>query len=208
MQPKELHLSSLQYSDIMARSWASVARGSVTPSTAVAAAPALRASAPEWTPPPRCYYCGSAADVCPKCENQRSWMRSHTLKPVLHGGRCTDHGYGVCHAFFNKNMEEFIPQTCSGCRDKHLWRREDSLEVTGFSYEKSCLCHPLSPINVVYVNIHRYIRLGQAKSSPQQVAAWAEAAYAKEMEFSGQTKRAEAVKKAVLENDLSGVYLH
>jgi hypothetical protein len=70
------------------------------------------------------------------------------------------------------------------------------------------MCHKLSPTNVVYVNIHRYIRLGQAKSSPEQVAAWAEAAYAKEMEFSGQTWRADAVKKAVLENDLKGVYLH
>jgi hypothetical protein len=136
-------------------------------------------------------------------------MRSHTLKPVLRGGRCADHvSYGVPHMFFNKNMEEFIPQTCSGCREKHPWRPEDSVELTGFSYEKSCFCHPLSPTNVVYVKRHRYIRLGQAKSSPEQVAAWAEAAYAKEMEFSGETKRAEAVRDCILKNDLNGVYLH
>jgi hypothetical protein len=238
----------------MARSWASVARGSASASVSVmpewltalveddkererigkvkqiwaemdvkyglpprdpsASVSVLRASAPEWTPAPRCYYCGSAADTCPRCVDQRSWMRSHTLKPVLRGGRCSDHvSYGVPHMFFNKNMEEFIPQTCSGCREKHPWRPEDSVELTGFSYERANLEHPLkSPnggaYNVVYVKRHRYIRLGQAKSSPEQVAAWAEAAYAKEMEFSGETKRAEAVRDCILKNDLNGVYLH
>jgi hypothetical protein len=189
----------------MARSWASVARSGlpVEPKPSV-----LRASAPEWTPPPRCYYCGSAADVCPRCVNTCSYYPAWGLRPVLHQGRCTEHGYGAGHAFYGTDMTEFIPQTCSGCREKHLWRPEDSLEVMGFSYEPSCMCHKLSPTNVVYVNKHRYIRLGQAKSSPEQVAAWAEAAYAKEMEFSGKTERADAVKKAVLENDLKGVYLH
>jgi hypothetical protein len=197
----------------MARSWASVARSGLpqapAPSALPKAASGLRAEAPAWTPPPRCYYCGSAADTCTKCVDQRSWMPSHTLKPVLRDGRCADHHrYGVPHAFFNAKMEEFIPQTCTACREKHPWRQEDSVEVTGFSYQNSCFCHPLSPTNVVYVLKHHYIRLGETKSSPEQVAAWAEAAYAKEMEFSGETKRAEAVKKAVLENNLWGVYLH
>lgn len=194
----------------MARSWASVARSALPVEPSVAPKPfVLRAEAPIWTPPPACYYCGSAADVCAKCVDQRSWMPSHPLKPVLRKGLCADHhAYGVPHAFFNKKMEEFMPQTCSSCRSKHPWRQEDSVEVTGFSYEKSCFCHPLSPINVVYVKKHRYIRLGEAKSTPEVVAARAQAAYDVEMAFSGKAERAEVVRKTILENNLGGVYLN
>jgi len=188
----------------MARSWASVVSG-LKPT--VAAVSVLRADAPEWTPPPRCYYCGSAADVCEECVRQCTWMPTHTLQPVVSRGRCADHGgWSRPHEFYSAKMEEFIPQTCAGCREKHPWDTDDLLEVTGFKYERACLCHPLkSPnganYNVVYVSICRYIRLGQSKSSPEQVAAWAEAAYQKEMEFSGDKERADVLKEAVLTNN-------
>ncbi len=136
-------------------------------------------------------------------------MPSHTLKPVLGEKLCAEHvRYGVPHAFFNKKMEEFIPQTCTACREKHPWRQEDSVEVTGYSYEKSCFCHPLSPTNVVYVKKHRYIRLGEAKSTPEVVATRAQAAYDVEMAFSGKAERAEAVRDTILTNNLWGVYLN
>jgi hypothetical protein len=192
----------------MARSWASVARAGlpVAPAPAVSV---LRAEAPEWKPPPSCYYCGASADVCPKCVNTCSYYPAWGLQPVLGKGLCAQHhSYGVPHAFFNKKMAEFMPQTCSSCREKHPWRQEDSVEVTGFSYEKSCFCHPLSPINVVYVNKHHYIRLGEAKSTPEVVAARAQAAYDVEMAFSGKEARAEVVRKTILENNLWGVYLN
>jgi hypothetical protein len=61
---------------------------------------------------------------------------------------------------------------------------------------------------VVYVNKHRYIRLGEAKSTPEVVAARAQAAYDVEMAFSGKAERAEVVRKTILENNLWGVYLN
>jgi hypothetical protein len=128
---------------------------------------------------------------------------------VLREGLCAQHvRHGVPNAFFNMKMTEFIPQTCSACREEHPWRQEDSLEVTGFSYEKSCFCHPLSPTNVVYVSKNRYIRLGEAKSSTEEVAARAKAAYEVEMAFSGKVVRAEAVRDCILTNNLWGVYLN
>lgn len=193
----------------MARSWSSVVRSGLPAAPAAPPASVLRASAPEWKPPPPCYYCGSAADVCPKCVNTCSYYPAWGLQPVLGKGLCAEHhSYGVPHAFFNKKMAEFMPQTCSSCREKHPWRQEDSLEVTGFSYEKSCFCHPLSPTNVVYVNKHRYIRLGEAKSTPEMVAARAQAAYEVEMAFSGKAARAEAVRDCILTNNPWGVYLN
>ena len=180
----------------------------LSPRGSAPAVSVLRAEAPEWKPPPSCYYCGASADVCPKCVKTCSYYPAWGLQPVLRKGLCAQHhSYGVPHAFFNKNMQEFMPQTCSSCREKHPWRQEDSLEVTGFSYEKSCFCHPLSPINVVYVNKHRYIRLGEAKSTPEVVVARAQAAYDVEMAFSGKAERAEIVRKTILENNLWGVYL-
>jgi hypothetical protein len=179
-----------------------------------APASALRPEAPAWTPGPRCYYCGSAADVCPECVKTMSYYPGWGHQAVVGKGRCSQHGgYTLPHAFFNKKMNEFIPQTCSGCRAEHPWSHKNHLEVTGFSYERSCLTQPLkSPnggaYNVVYVNKRRYIRLGQAKSSPEQVAAWAQEAYDVEMAFSGETRRADAVRRCILENDLNGVYLH
>jgi hypothetical protein len=109
-------------------------------------------------------------------------------------------------------MDEFIPQSCTGCREKDPWETDDLLEVTGYSYEPACLCHPLkSPnggrFNVVYVSVCRYIRLGQSKSSPEQVAAWAQAAYEKEMEFSGDAGRAEVMKRGVLTNNHSNLQM-
>lgn len=135
-------------------------------------------------------------------------MPEWTLGPVIDKGRCADHGGWVAdHKFYSAKMEEFIPQTCSSCRAEHPWCTEDLIEVKGFSYEPMAMFAPLkSPnggrFNVVFVSECRYIRLGQAKSSPEQVAAWAEAAYAKEMEFSGDKGRAAEIKKAVLENQI------
>ncbi len=190
----------------MARSWASVVRGS---EPTVALVSKLNPYADEWTPPPRCYYCGSAADVCEECVRQSKWMPSHTLQPVVSRGRCADHGgWSRPHNFYSAKMDEFIPQTCAGCRERHPWDASDLLEVTGYSYERANLEKSLkSPnggrFNVVYVSQCRYIRLGQSKSSPEQVAAWAEAAYEKEMEFSGDKGRAEVLKNGVLTNNYS-----
>ena len=82
----------------------------------------------------------------------------------------------------------------------------DVLELKGWSYERANLEKPLkSPnggrFNIVFVPIYRYVRVGEAKSTPGQVAAWAQAAYDKEMEFSGETKRADVFKAAVLGGD-------
>ena len=180
----------------MARSWSSVVRSGLpqTPAPSV-----LRATAAEWTPPPRCYYCGSAADTCPDCDRMRSYGCDWERQPVLENGYCAVHrSGGLGHAFYTMKMAEFIPQTCTGCRVKHPWRAEDCVEITGFSYEKSCFCHPLDPMNVVRCAIYHFTRLGQPKTSPEQKAAWAEAAYAKEMAFSGDKERAEHLKARVL----------
>ena len=190
----------------MARSWASVARSSlpVAPKPSV-----LRADAPVWTPPPRCYYCGSAADVCPKCVRICSYSPQWGSKPVVAEGLCSEHARyheSQNHAFYGADMSKYIPQTCSGCRATHPWKPSDTLELKAFSYERASLSHSLKTpnggrFNVVFVGQRRYIPVGGAKSSPEQVAAWAQAAYEKEMEFSGDTKRAEVIKEAVLSGD-------
>jgi hypothetical protein len=181
----------------MARSWASVARTSlpVEPKPSV-----LRASAPEWTPPPRCYYCGSAADICPRCADQRSWMPEHTLQPVVtpHAGkmegRCADHGgwYSRPYALFNAKLEELIPQTCTCCRAKHPWRIEDHVQVRGFAYH---YCSRSSPSPQPRF---RFIRLGQSAPGPEVRAAEAEAAYKEELAYSGDKEKAERLKARVL----------
>jgi hypothetical protein len=133
-------------------------------------------------------------------------MPTHTLQPVLRRGLCAGHSGWSTHEFFNKRMEEFIPQTCAGCREKNPWHQEDHIEVTGFNYERANLEKSLkSPnggrFNVVFIPLLRYIRLGETKSSRQQVEAWAEAAYEKEMVFSSDRERAEVLKRAVLNNN-------
>jgi ferredoxin len=191
----------------MARSYASAARAGLP--TEKPKRSVLRAEAPAWKPAPRCYHCGSAADVCPQCAQTCSYYPEWGLQPVVQDGRCSQHARyheSKAHAFFNKNMADYIPQTCASCRAEHPWQAKDTLELKGFSYERACLCCPLkSPnggrFNVVFVRLYRYIKLGEAKSTPEQVAAWAQAAYEKEMEFSGETKRAEALKAAVLSGD-------
>lgn len=188
----------------MARSYASVARAGL-PAPAPAVRSVLRADAPAYTPPPPCYYCGSAADVCPECA-QNAWRG---LQPVVKDGLCADHSiyhFTKAHAFYSFNRSEFIPQTCASCRAEHPLEARDVLELTGWSYERACLCHPLkSPnggrFNIVFVPIYRYVRVGQPKSGEAQRALWAQAAYDKEMEFSGEVKRAEVMKSAVLGGD-------
>lgn len=191
----------------MARSYASVVRGpepAPEPKRSV-----LRADAPVWAPPPRCHYCGSAADVCEECVRTCAWHPAHGLQPVVEDGLCWRHApyhESKAHAFFSLDMAQHIPQTCSGCRLLRPWTAKDTLELKGWSYERACLCHPLkSPnggrFNIVFVPVYRYVKVGQAKSTAEQVAAWAQAAYEKEMEFSGETKRAEVFKQAVLSGD-------
>jgi hypothetical protein len=177
----------------MARSWSSVASsGLPQPSL-------LRDPAPETPLPPRCYYCGSAADVCSQCAQMCSYSSVWKLKPVLKNGLCYYHGgLVVPHALYSSKIEEFIPQACSSCRAKNPWRAADCLEVTGFSYEKSCFSQPLSPINVVRVPIHRYIRIGQSKSTAAQRTLWAEEIYAKEMAFSGNEQEALRLREKAL----------
>lgn len=157
---------------------------------------------------PPCHYCGSAADVCPECA-RNSWWSSAGLQPVVEGGLCWSHTrYHESHAhvFYSANMEDFIPQTCGRCRAEHPWTKAETLELTGFEYERANMLAPLkSPnggrFNIVFVPVYRYRRIGQAKSTAEQRAAWAQAAYDKEMEFSGETKRAEVFKAAVLSGD-------
>lgn len=193
----------------MARSYASVVRGPAPTEAPEPKASVLRVEAPVWTPPPRCYYCGAAADVCPRCRETCSYYPAHGLQPVVQDGRCSEHARyheSKDHAFFNCDMAKYIPQTCGACREVKPWKPSDCLELKGFSYERMCLCHPLkSPnggrFNVVFVGQRRYIPVGQPKSSEEQVAAWAQAAYDKELEFSGDTNRAEVMKAAVLCGD-------
>lgn len=189
----------------MARSYASVARSSLREPPAPAPAP----QAPAGPPSPLCHYCGSVADVCTECLRICSYSPQWGLQPVVAEGRCSEHTRShesKAHAFYGVELAKYIPQTCSGCRAKHPWKPSDCLELKGFSYERMCLCHPLkSPnggrFNVVFVGQRRYIPVGGAKSTPVQVSAWAQAAYEKEMEFSGETKRAEVMKQAILCGD-------
>ena len=124
-------------------------------------------------------------------------------------GLCGEHARyheSKAHACFNKNMADYIPQACAGCRAEHPWTAKDTLELKGWNYERACLCHPMkSPnggrFNLVFIPLYRYVRVGEAKSTAEQVEAWAQAAYEKEMEFSGETKRAEALKALVLKGD-------
>lgn len=193
----------------MARSWASVVRSSL-PVAPVAPKPSvLRAEAPVWTPPPRCHYCASVADVCPECVRTCSYYPGWGLQPVVKDGLCGEHARyheSKAHAFFNKNMADYIPQTCAGCRAEHPWTPKDTLELTGWNYERACMCHPMkSPnggrFNLVFIPLYRYVKVGEAKSTAEQVGAWAQATYEKEMAFSGETKRAEALKAMVLKGE-------
>lgn len=192
----------------MARSYASVLRGPA-PAPAPQPSSVLRAEAPVWKPAPRCHYCGSAADVCPECQHHCSYNPGWGLQPVVKDGLCGEHcvyHFTKAHAFYGLNLSEFIPQTCASCRAEHPLEKRDVLELKGWSYERANLEKPLkSPnggrFNIVFVPIYRYVRVGQPKSSPEQVALWAQAAYDKEMEFSGEAKRAEVFKAAVLSGD-------
>lgn len=210
----------------MARSWASVVRGN---QLAAAPAPAPKVwTYADWLngvnysdvhpaqlkpAAPPCYYCGSAADACEECVKQCKWMAEHKLQPVLRRGLCAYHSGWSTHEFFNAKMEEFIPQTCAGCREKHPWREEDHIELTGYSYQRANLEKPLKfpnggRFNVVYKSKCRYIRIGQVKSTREQVEAWAQATYDEEMAFSADPKRAEVLKQCVLENDFRGWKTH
>jgi hypothetical protein len=142
-----------------------------------------------------------------------SYYAEWGFQPILQRGLCAHHSGWSTHEFYGKNMMEFIPQTCTGCREKHPWREEDHLELTGYSYERACMCHPLKypnggRFNVVYVPKCRYIRIGQVKSSRDQVVAWAQAAYDEEMAFSADPKRAEVLKQCVLDNDFRSWKTH
>ncbi len=181
----------------MARSWASVARSGlpVEPTPSV-----LRASAPEWKPPPRCYYCGSAADVCPECAHTCTYYAGWGLNPVVtpHAGkmegRCADHGgwYSRPYALFDADLKEIMPQTCTACRAKHPWRIEDHVQVRGFAYHY-CFKPTDSPHAVF-----RFIRLGETAPGPDVRAAEAEAAYKEALAFSGDKEMAEHRKARVL----------
>lgn len=165
----------------------------------------MRTEAPVLTPPP-CFYCGSAADVCVDCANFHRYYPKSIPKPVVKDGLCSKHvrsHESHAYAFYGTDVTKYIPQTCSGCRAKNPWRAKDTLELKGFHYERGCLCHPMkSPnggrFNVVFIPQYRYVKVGEAKSSEEQRAAWAQAAYDKEMAFSGEVERAEAMKKVVL----------
>ena len=181
----------------MARSWSSVVRSGLPQAPAVSV---LRAEAPAWTPGPRCYYCGSAADVCPECVRTMSYYPEWGHHPVVtpHAGcsegRCADHGgwYSRPYALFAAKLEEIMPQTCAGCRAAHPWRIEDHVQVTGFAYHY-CTKPTDSPHPVF-----RFIRLGETAPEPAVRAAEAEAAYAKELTISGDKERAERLKARVL----------
>jgi hypothetical protein len=104
----------------------------------------------------------------------------------------------VPHAFFNEKFDLFVPQTCTGCRQKNPWRIEDHLQVVGFSYDRSCFCHPFGPDNVVRGARYRYIRLGETGPDHSVRVAEADAAYEKEMAFSGDKEKAEGLRARVL----------
>lgn len=157
---------------------------------------------------PPCYYCGSGAEVCRECATD-AWWSPRGLQPVVKDGLCAHHSiyhFTKAHAFNGLNLSEFIPQTCASCRAEHPLEERDVLEVKGWSYERMNWEKPLkSPnggrFNIVFVPIYRYVRVGQTKSSEEQRALWAQAAYDKEMEFSGETKRAEIFKAVILCGD-------
>jgi hypothetical protein len=193
----------------MARSWASVARG---PAPSVEMTPEqkrINKIKTIWKEMdenhdlhPCCWHCGQSADLCPECVSQKSWMPSHTLQPVMKNGFCSGHGGwgrgGQPYALRYAKMLEIMPQTCSSCRLHKPWRVEDHVQVTGFSYEKMSFSFPLSPTNVVRINHWRFIRLGEPQPEASVRAAEAQAAYEKEMAFSGSVEEAACLKARVL----------
>ena len=194
------------------RSWASVARGP-TPLVPAAYLEAERNRInkikmvwkemdEKYSLPPQCWHCDQNADLCAECVHQKSWMPTHELQPVMKNGLCGQHGGwgrgGEPYALRYAKMTEIMPQTCSSCRAHNPWLVEDHVQVTGFSYEKMSFSFPLSPTNVVRVNHWRFIRLGQSKPEASVRAAEAQAAYEKEMAFSGDTEQADWCKKRIL----------
>ena len=201
----------------MARSYASVARSGLPSAPPTDKRSVLRVDAPAWTPPPRCHTCGSAADVCPECVRTCAYYPGWGLQPVVKDGLCSQHAVyheSKAHAFFNVDLAQYIPQTCTACRAAKPWKPSDCLQIRGFSYERACLCHPLKspnggPFNVVYVPIFTRTAVGLPRPGRAEVELWAEAAYKKEMEFSGDSERAQTLKDAILGDDpLVHVHLH
>jgi hypothetical protein len=155
---------------------------------------------------PRCWYCGQNAEVCVSCMSQKAEMPNHVLQPVMikgaHVGRCADHGgwkWGTApRAFYGAKMSDLVPHACLSCLERNPWREEDHVQVTGFSYERMSFSFPLSPSNVVRVNHWRFIRVGEAPPAPSVRAAEAQAAYEKEMAFSGDVDWANWCKNRIL----------
>lgn len=148
---------------------------------------------------PVCDYCGADADVCPDCMRTMSYYAEWGYQPVFHNDRCTEHcGLLPLFPFRNVPMVFLVPQTCTACRLAHPWRVEDHLEITGFVYEAVSLHNILSPQNVLRVTQYRIVRLGESLSSPEQRAAWADAAYETEIAFSEDRAMAEELRQRVL----------
>jgi len=190
----------------MARSWASVVRGP-EPEAMETERQRINKVKQIWAEMdkkhglrPRCWYCSQDADVCPECVKHPG----AGLQPVMKNGCCAQHGgwgqEGQPYALRYVKMEDILPQTCSSCRSRHPWLVEDHVQVTGFSYERMSFSFPLSPTNVVRVNHWRFIRVGQSKPEPPVRVAEAQAAYEKEMAFSGDTYWANWCKNRILQD--------
>jgi hypothetical protein len=118
----------------MARSWASVARGHVAPPPP--APSVLRASAPEWTPPPLCHDCSAVAEIC---ANGCKRPPVDTWKNKAICGRCYYNAMdrlgsdcmstGILRAYDAKNDPPFLCCACSDRRYEVRWRAAEAADA-------------------------------------------------------------------------------
>ena len=119
----------------MSRSWASVACGSA-PEAPAPQPSVLRASAPEWAPPPLCHDCSAVAEVCANgC--RRPPVDTWGKKAIC--GRCYYNAMdrlgsdmmscGVLRGYDAKNDPPFLCCACSDRRYEVAWRAAEAADA-------------------------------------------------------------------------------
>jgi hypothetical protein len=121
----------------MARSYASAARSAMPPPPAPAPpVSVLRASAPEWAPPPSCADCGAVAEVC---ANGCRRPPVDTWKNKAICGRCYYDAMdrlgsdcmssGILRGYDAKNDPPFLCCACSDRRYEVRWRAAEAADA-------------------------------------------------------------------------------
>lgn len=182
----------------MSRSWSSIARGPVaaTPLKPVAT-PLKTKPIPKVTFHAFCEDCGKEADVCRRCQELAVYENGLC-------GSCFSYNIpsdSMCQGYVDAaRSARKIPYKCTHCRTERPWRWENDKEVVSYHYVQGCICHKLSPTNVIRMAARRSV--GPKPTDPAQRAAEAWAAYEKEMKFSGDAEEAAILYKSFFKDEV------